>query len=155
MIRAKFISLKGEWQAVPADSIRLDLADRHRRRIVMRSAGGVAFLLDLPMAAMLRDGDALVLDDGRLIEIVAAPETLSEFRVGGAIQLARLAWHLGNRHLPVQILDGRIRIRHDAVIDDMARRIGAEVARVDAAFDPELSDNMAAHSHDPLIKARA
>ena len=137
MIRANFVSPKGAWQAKPADTIVLDFDERHRRRIAMTGTHGLEFLLDLPETVMLRGGDALVLEDGRLIEIVAAPEELSEIRVGEPRDLARLAWHLGNRHLPVQILANRIRIRRDAIIEDMARGLGAKIARIEAPFDPE------------------
>ena len=135
MIKANFVSPKGAWQAKPADTIVLDFDERHRRRIAMTGTHGLEFLLDLPETVMLRGGDALVLEDGRLIEIVAAPEELSEIRVGEPRDLARLAWHLGNRHLPVQILANRI--RSDAIIEDMARGLGAKIARIEAPFDPE------------------
>ena len=137
MIKANFVSPKGAWQAKPADTIVLDFDERHRRRIAMTGTHGLEFLLDLPETVMLRGGDALVLEDGRLIEIVAAPEELSEIRVGEPRDLARLAWHLGNRHLPVQILANRIRIRRDAIIEEMARGLGAKIARIEAPFDPE------------------
>ena len=74
---------------------------------------------------------------GRLIEVVAAPEPLAEIRVAEPRELARLAYHLGNRHLPVQILANRIRIRGDEVIENMARGLGAKIAHIEAAFDPE------------------
>ena len=137
MIKANFVSPKGAWQAKPADTIVLDFDELHRRRIAMTGTHGLEFLLDLPETVMLRGGDALVLEDGRLIEIVAAPEELSEIRVGEPRDLARLAWHLGNRHLPVQILANRIRIRRDAIIEELARGLGAKIARIEAPFDPE------------------
>ena len=137
MIRANFISPKGAWQAKPADTIELDFDERHRRRVAMKGTNGLEFLLDLPEAVMLRGGDALVLEDGRLIEVVAAPEPLAEIRVAEPRELARLAYHLGNRHLPVQILANRIRIRGDEVIENMARGLGAKIAHIEAAFDPE------------------
>ena len=137
MITANFISPKGAWQAKPADTIVLDFDERHRRRTAMKGTNGLEFLLDLPEAVMLRGGDALVLEDGRLVEVIAAPEALAEIRVGEPRDLARLAWHLGNRHLPVQILANRIRIRGDAVIEDMARGLGAKIAHIEAPFDPE------------------
>ena len=137
MIRANFVSPKGAWTATPADTIVLDFDERHRRRIAMKATRGLEFLLDLPEAIMLRGGDALVLEDGRLVEVVAAPEPLAEIRVAEPRDLARLAWHLGNRHLPVQILANRVRIRRDDVIEDMARGLGARVARIEAPFDPE------------------
>ena len=137
MIRANFISARGAWQAVPADTVVLDFDERHRRRTTMTGVRGLEFLLDLPEAVVLRHGDALVLEDGRLIEVVAAPEPLAEIRVAEPRDLARMAWHLGNRHLPVQILANRIRIRRDEVIEDMARQLGAKIALIEGPFEPE------------------
>jgi urease accessory protein len=97
----------------------------------------VAFLLDLPAATELRGGDALVLEDGRLIEVVAAPEPLLEIRCADPLHLARVAWHLGNRHLPTQLLKNRLRIRRDHVIAEMAAKLGAKVVEIEAPFDPE------------------
>ncbi len=152
MIRANFVSPQGAWHATPADTVVLDFDERHRRRIAMTGVRGLEFLLDLPEAVMLRGGDALVLEDGRLVEVVAAPEALAEIRVSEPRDLARLAWHLGNRHLPVQILANRVRIRRDEVIEAMARGLGAKIARIEAPFDPEGGayagpEAEAAHAH--------
>ena len=137
MIRANFISARGAWQAKPADTVVLDFEERHRRRVAMTGVRGLEFLLDLPEAVVLRHGDALVLEDGRLVEVVAAPEPLAEIRIGEPRDLARMAWHLGNRHLPVQILANRIRIRRDPVIEDMARKLGGKIALIEGPFEPE------------------
>ena len=137
MIRANFISARGAWQAKPADTVVLDFEERHRRRVAMTGVRGLEFLLDLPEAMVLRHGDALVLEDGRLVEVVAAPEPLAEIRIGEPRDLARMAWHLGNRHLPVQIMANRIRIRRDPVIEDMARKLGGKIALIEGPFEPE------------------
>ena len=137
MIRANFISARGAWQAKPADTVVLDFEERHRRRVAMTGVRGLEFLLDLPEAMVLRHGDALVLEDGRLVEVVAAPEPLAEIRIGEPRDLARMAWHLGNRHLPVQILANRIRIRRDPVIEEMARKLGGKIALIEGPFEPE------------------
>jgi urease accessory protein len=137
MIRANFISARGAWQAKAADTVVLDFEERHRRRTTMTGVQGLEFLLDLPEAVVLRHGDALVLEDGRLVEVVAAPEPLAEIRIGEPRDLARMAWHLGNRHLPVQILPNRIRIRRDPVIEDMARKLGGKIALIEGPFEPE------------------
>jgi len=137
MIRANFISARGAWQAKAADTVVLDFEERHRRRTTMTGIRGLEFLLDLPEAVVLRHGDALVLEDGRLVEVVAAPEPLAEIRIGEPRDLARMAWHLGNRHLPVQILPNRIRIRRDPVIEEMARKLGGKIALIEGPFEPE------------------
>ncbi len=137
MIKASFISPRGAWQAKAADTIILDYEGRHRRRIAMTGARGTEFLLDLPDAVQLRNGDALVLDDGRLIEVIGAPEELAELRCRDPLQLAKVAWHLGNRHIISQIMQNRIRIRRDHVIEDMARGLGAKVAHIEGPFEPD------------------
>ena len=137
MIRANFISTKGAWQASAADTIVLDYEGRHRRRVTMTATRGTEFLLDLPEAVVLRGGDALILEDGRLIEIVAAPEELAEVRCGDPRQLARVAYHIGNRHVQAEILDNRLRMRRDHVLEDMVRGLGAKVSHIEAPFEPD------------------
>ena len=140
MIRATFVQASGTWSAPAtglADSVVLDFGDRHRRRITMVGVRGFEFLLDLPEAVTLRGGDALLLEDGRLVEVVAAPEALVEVRGREPGDLARLAWHVGNRHLPAQILARSLRIRRDHVIEDMLRGLGATLRAIEAPFDPE------------------
>ncbi len=138
MLRATQVRPAGTWpRETAADAVLLDFDGRHRRRIALTGEGGLRFLLDLPEAAALRDGDGLVLEDGRIVRVGAAPERLAEIRCATAADLLRVAWHLGNRHLPTQLLGDRLRIREDHVILDMVRRLGAEVRLVEAPFDPE------------------
>lgn len=120
-----------------ADTITLCETDRHRRRMQMLSDNGIAFLLDLADARLLRHGDGLVLEDGRIIEVQAAPEQLYEVYGRDTRHLAMLAWQLGNRHLPSQIFQDRIRIRRDHVIAEMLSALGARVSEIEAPFDPE------------------
>lgn len=103
----------------------------------MTATRGLEFLLDLEHAVALRGGDALVLEDGRLIEVVAAPELLLEIRSPDPQHLVRVAWHLGNRHLPTQIAGRGLRIRRDHVIEAMVKGLGARVIEIEAPFDPE------------------
>ena len=151
MIRAETVIAKGDWTGTPADTVVLDYDDRHRRRIAMEGVGGLGFLLDLPEAVALRSGDAIRLADGRLVEVVGAPEPLVEICAEGADHLLRLAWHLGNRHLPVQIANGRLRIRRDHVIEAMIEGLGGKLRGIEAAFDPEggayLQGSHAHHDH--------
>src|SRR5215208_3942070 len=137
MIRATKVLGQHRWTHAPADTIVLDFDDRHRRRMAMTGTHGLEFLLDLENAVALRGGDALVLDDGRLIEVVAAPEPLAEIRCTDPQRLVRVAWHLGNRHLPTQITAKALRIRRDHVIEAMVRGLGARVIEIEAPFDPE------------------
>ena len=148
-MRAISIKRASTWTGEPTDCVVLDYDDRQRRRVAMAGRKGTAFLLDLPGNASLHGGDALVLEDGRLVEVIAAPEALLEIRCADARALARIAWHLGNRHLPVQILVKAIRIRRDHVIADMAVKLGACVVDIEASFDPEggAYQTSQAHSH--------
>jgi len=103
----------------------------------MSSDEGIAFVLDLESATLLRDGDRLVLEDGRRIVVRAAPEALYEVRARDAHHLLRLAWHMGNRHLPAQLMIDHLRIRRDPVIREMLVGLGGRVLEVTAGFDPE------------------
>src|SRR6202011_5350543 len=137
MIRATQVRAQYRWSEAPADTVVLDFDDRHRRRMAMTGTRGLVFLLDLENAMALRGGDALVLDDNRLIEVVAAPEPLAEIRGADPQHLVGVAWHLGNRHLPTQIMPKGLRIRRDHVIEAMVRGLGARVIEIEAPFDPE------------------
>src|ERR1041385_1739639 len=112
-MRAIAVKAAGSWSDEPADSVVLDYDDRHRLRMSMTGTHGVSFLLDLPEAASLRHGDALELEDGRVIEVLAAPEPLLEIRGVDGLHLARIGWHLGNRHVPTQLFPKYLRIRRD------------------------------------------
>lgn len=99
---------------------------------------GTAFLLDLDRAALLREGDGLQFEDGSWVEVLAAAEDIVDVHGDTAQATARLAWHLGNRHLPVQILDdGGIRFRYDHVIEAMVQGLGGSTVRRQAPFTPE------------------
>jgi urease accessory protein len=137
MIRATEVKPQHRWTAAPADTVVLDFDDRHRRRMAMNGTRGLEFLLDLENAVALRGGDALVLEDGRLVEVVAAAEPLVEIRGADPHHLIRVAWHLGNRHLPTQIMAKGLRIRRDHVIEAMVKGLGARVIEIEAPFDPE------------------
>jgi urease accessory protein len=137
MIRATQVLAARRWTQAPADTIVLDFDDRHRRRMAMTGTRGLEFLLDLENAVALRGGDALMLEDSRLIEVVAAPEPLLEIRCNDPQHLVRVAWHLGNRHLPTQMMAKGLRIRRDHVIEAMVKGLGARVIEIEAPFDPE------------------
>src|ERR1700710_321016 len=137
MIRANKVLGQHHWKEAAADTIVLDFDDRHRRRMAMTGTRGLEFLLDLEHAVALRGGDALVLEDNRLVEVVSAPEPLLEIRGVDPQHLVRLAWHLGNRHLPTQVMGKGLRIRRDHVIEAMVKGLGARVIEIEAPFDPE------------------
>lgn len=116
------------------DHVALDYEGRFLRRRRLETAAGRAILVDLPEVTSLDDGDALVLSDGSAIAVRAAPEALLAVR---GPSLARLAWHIGNRHTPCRIESDRLLIREDHVLADMLRRLGAEVTPLSAPFTPE------------------
>jgi len=120
-----------------ADVVTLDHDGRHRRRIRLTAEGGHDILLDLPDVPDLRDGDGIVLEDGRHVLVRAAREPLMDIHAGDPAHLARIAWHIGNRHLAAEIAPGRIRIRADHVIAAMVEGLGGHVHPVSAPFNPE------------------
>ena len=145
MRRACEVRPAGAWNEASAiDSIALDAHERHRRRIVLTAERGTQFLLDLPQAAALRDGDGLLLDDGGVVRVAGRPEALLEIRAASADDLARLAWHIGNRHVELQIAGNALRIRRDHVIEAMLVGLGARVTPIEAPFVPEAG----AYAHD-------
>jgi urease accessory protein len=119
------------------DEVVLDYDHRHRRRIVLKGEGGHQFLLDLGEVPDLRDGDGIVLDNGQTVLVRAAPEALLEIHAHDAIHMARIAWHIGNRHLAAEIGDHSIRIRADHVIAQMVEGLGGHVHEIEAPFNPE------------------
>ncbi len=148
MLHAHSVLAPGAWSGEPADAVVLDYDERYRRRVAMTGVGGLGFLLDLPEAVMLRAGDGLKLEDGRIVEVVAAPESLVEIRAADTAALTRIAWHLGNRHLPTELLRTSLRIRRDPVIEEMARGLGGAVVAIEAPFNPEGGAYVRAPAHD-------
>lgn len=137
MLRATRVRPAGPQMNGPYETITLDHTARHRRRMVMTADGGLSFLLDLEQAQALRHGDGLVLEDGRVIKVLALPEPLTEVRGRDATHLTALAYQIGNRHLEAQIEAERILIRRDHVISAMLKGLGARVADVEEIFEPE------------------
>ncbi|MCJ2060390.1 urease accessory protein UreE [Methylobacterium sp. J-048] len=129
------------------DRVVLDSGERYRRRVAMRGAGGLGFLLDLPEAAVLEDGDALVLEDGRLVWVEAAPERLLEIRAANDHALKRLIWHIGNRHIPAEIGTETVWIADDHVLADMVRGLGGTAEPVERPFRPEGGAYSGGHAH--------
>jgi urease accessory protein len=149
MRRAHAVRQAGQWDAATAvDQVVLDASDRHRRRLVLTAERGTTLLLDLAHATALRDGDGLVLEDGAVVGVIGKAEPLFEIVAANASDLARFAWHLGNRHAEVQLAGDRLRIRRDHVLGEMLESLGARVTAVEAPFDPEIGAYAAAHAHD-------
>ncbi len=148
MRRAIAVHIRGRWpQKAEIDTVTLAYLDRHRRRIRLVSDSGEAFLLDLPRAHHLVGGDGLELDSGGYIRVCAAPESVFEIAAADRDGLLRIAWHLGNRHLPLQVVGESLRIREDHIIAEMVVGLGGRITRLDVAFDPEIGAYMGAVYH--------
>jgi urease accessory protein len=130
-----------------ADTITLDHEARNRRRIACTSDGGLAFLLDLAKPAQLKAGDALVLDDGRLVAVKAAAQELLAVTAYAPSRLMKVIWHIGNRHTPAEITDDVVYIQYDHVLAEMVRGLGGTSERVLRAFQPEQGAYAGGHQH--------
>ena len=152
MRRAVTVKRAGSWTGLAAGTVTLPFEDRHRRRIRMTDDAGVDFLLDLADAVRLADGDALVLEQGGKIVVRAAMERVADLQCGDPADALRLAWHIGNRHTPVQVLaDGGLRIAYDHVLEAMISGLGGRCDRVQAPFAPEpgaYADHGHARGHE-------
>ena len=156
MRRAAIHASAGSWpQDEKRGTITLDWGDRHRRRVLLTDDSGAEFLLDLPQALHLANGDGLQLNDGGWIEVHAAAESVMDVTATDAAALARLAWHIGNRHKPVQILSaGALRLPQDHVLEEMVRGLGGAVELKLAPFQPDpgayatTKGGPARHDHD-------
>lgn len=150
MRRAIAIRLSGQWPA-PQEVGRITLAfdDRHRRRLLMTDDGGEDFMLDLPHAVLLADGDGLELEGGGFIQVIAAEEDMAELHCATPEELARIAWHIGNRHMAVQIIPAGLRLPWDHVLVEMLTGLGAKVEKCRAPFHPEGGAYAKAHDHAP------
>ncbi|WP_417516816.1 urease accessory protein UreE [Minwuia sp.] len=138
MLKSHEVLERGSFDAASVvDRVTIDLEDRRRRRLALEGEGGTSFLLDLPEVPSIRDGDGLKLTGGQIVLVRAAEERLLEIRADDTAHLVRITWHLGNRHLPTQLLGDRLRIRADHVIEQMVKGLGGRTSEVVAAFDPE------------------
>ena len=134
--------------ARPVDSVMLGADQRRIQTGHFTGVNGTAIGFMLPEPVLLRMGDALELDDGSLVEVVIEPEPLIEVRGNDVTHLARLAWHLGDRHVPVQILSNRLRLRRDAALEAMLAALGARLTAIEAPFDPEGGAYATGQAHD-------
>lgn len=148
MIRATAIVRRPAVRAEKVtDEIFLDHKARQRRRFAFTAEGGTQFLLDLERATMLDDGDAVKLEDGRLVRVNAAPEALVEVTTPGPLRLLKVAWHLGNRHVATEVTEKAVYFPEDPALAEVVRGLGVSVARVTRPFRPEKGAAEAAEAH--------
>ncbi|WP_323766611.1 urease accessory protein UreE [Antarctobacter sp.] len=142
---AQILHRAGEWSGAH-DACRLTYDARFLRRKVLTTVAGDRFVVDLEQTTSLDQGDALERADGRLVEVIAAEEDL--LAVTG--DLPRLAWHIGNRHTPCQVAEGRLLIQRDPVIRHMLEHLGAGITEVSEPFTPEggAYGHGRTHSHE-------
>ena len=122
---------------------------RSRSRFRARLLSGEEVGVQLTRGQILRGGDRLLVEDGRVVEVQAAPESVSTVRAPDARLLARAAYHLGNRHVALQVGDGWLRYGHDHVLDEMVRGLGADITVEQAPFEPEAGAYHGGHEHAP------
>ncbi len=133
--------------AAPAVRLELNFDARTKSRLRTQLVGGEEVGMFLPRGTILRGGDRLQAQDGRVVEVVSAPEDLLEARCADAFALARVAYHLGNRHVAVQVGEGWLRIQTDHVLKTMLTGLGAEVHALSAPFEPEAGAYAHGHHH--------
>jgi len=144
MLRATSHLPAGHGLGAAFDQITLEHDERRLRRKLLKISGGDEVMVDFPQTITLEHRGALQLDDGRLVEIVAADEVLYEIRARDADHLVRLAWHIGNRHTSAQLEATRILIKRDHVLKTMLEGLGAAVTNV---TEPFYAEHGAYHSH--------
>jgi urease accessory protein len=153
MLRAVAILRAGQTQTGEiVDTLLLDYDQRRALRGPFTGLKGAQIDIALPdsssHSAPVATDDCFVLDDGRLIEVVARPEKLLEARAESAASMARLAWHLGDRHIPAQLHERRLRVRRDPATEKLLATLGVMTRIVDAPFEPEGGAYSGGHHHD-------
>jgi len=130
--------------------LKLPFDARQKSRLKAKLVSGEEVGLVLPRGEILRGGDLVTASDGRVIEIVSLEEKILHVEASSPQQLARVAYHLGNRHVPVQIGAGFLRIAEDHVLEEMLKKLGAKLSHVEAPFEPEAGAYAGGHQHDEM-----
>jgi urease accessory protein len=152
MPRATRVLTSAERREQPViDTLILPYAQRQVHKSFLFGIKGTCVELDFAEPVRLRTDDALLLDDGSVVEVLAEPEPLIEARAADLPALARLAWYLGDRHVPVQVLERRLRLKRDPAVEELLERLGAKLTAIEAPFEPEGGAYIAAggghHDH--------
>lgn len=145
-VAVKRLTHKLEPGTQPDARLTLDFAARSKSRLRARLDDGTEVAIVLPRGSRLSGGDLVGAPEGFVIEVVAARETVSRVTTADHLLLARACYHLGNRHVALQVLPGELRYLHDHVLDDMIRKLGLTVETMELAFEPE-SGAYGSHAH--------
>jgi urease accessory protein len=149
-IRSKLKTARGAYKIEVRGQLRLPFEQRQKSRLHAHLASGEEVALMLPRGEVLRGGDLVTASDGRVIEVIAEAEKVLHIECAGAAELTRAAYHLGNRHVPVQVGEGFLRIGADHVLEEMLKGLGAKVKHMEASFEPEAGAYGAGHRHDEM-----
>jgi urease accessory protein len=153
-IRSKLKIRRSAYKVEIRGALKLPFEARQKSRLRTRLVSGEEVGVMLPRGEILRGGDLVTASDGRIVEIVSQEEKVLHVEAGSPRELARVAYHLGNRHVPVEVGDGFLRIAEDYVLEEMLRKLGARVSRLEAPFEPEAGAYAGGHSHDGEHEAK-
>jgi len=146
-IKAKLKVRRNAYALQIRGSLKLPFEQRQKSRLHARLESGEEVALMLPRGEILRGGDLVTASDGRIIEVVAEVEKLLHVECESPQALARAAYHLGNRHVPVEVGANYVRINYDHVLEEMLKGLGARVSAIESAFEPEAGAYGAGHQH--------
>ena len=147
-IKAKLNIPRTAYKLEVKGQLKLPFDSRQKSRLRTQLVSGEEVALMMPRGEILRGGDLVTASDGRVFEVLAEPEKLLHIE---SESLPRIAYHLGNRHVPVQVGEGFLRIAVDHVLEEMLKKLGAKVSEVEAPFEPEAGAYAGAHhQHDEM-----
>jgi urease accessory protein len=150
-IKARLKIKKDAYRVAISDRLELPFESRQKSRFRSKLASGEEVGLMLPRGEILRGGDLVTASDGRVIEIISQIEKVLNVEAKTSQELARAAYHLGNRHVPVQVGESFLRIAEDRVLEEMLVKLGAKVTHIEAPFEPEAGAYAGAHhQHDEM-----
>ena len=149
-IKAKLKVPRGAYKVEVKGQLKLPFESRQKSRLRTALVSGEEVALMLPRGEVLRGGDLVTASDGRVIEVVAEPEKLVHVECASPEALAKAAYHLGNRHIPVQVGAGFLRMAPDHVLEEMLKGLGAKVSAIEAPFEPEAGAYGGGHRHDEM-----
>ena len=149
-IKAKLKIARAAYKVEIRGQLKLPFESRQKSRLRAKLVSGEEVALVLPRGEILRGGDLVTASDGRVIEVLAEPEQLLHVTCGTSAALAQAAYHLGNRHVPVEVGDGYLRLAADHVLEEMLKQLGATVAPLEAPFEPEAGAYAGGHQHSEM-----